>query len=301
MVILLALFWESLDRNITTFVFPFKLLKPFLTHYRRAEALLLFFFCLETVQAGFDRTAQPPSVFGDGSSGLFSGNAEPLLLNPSAAASLTSFYSSFFYSPSPFDLPQLSTGGMFSIFPFEPLTAGIAVTSTGFSLYREITATAIVAKSFSGVFSAGCNINLNHLAIARYGSAFSVGIDVAASIQVNDDVRWGVSLLNINRPTIGVEKDELPQLFLTGISCELLSNASVSCTLIKDVRYPLSVRTGARFSPFEAIDFRFGVSSEPSRYFAGVGIHYSSISFDYSVATHADLGLTHSIGISFGL
>ncbi|MGA7162286.1 MAG: hypothetical protein WBZ48_14920 [Bacteroidota bacterium] len=301
MVILLALFWESLDRNITTFVFPFKLLKTLLARYRRAETLLLFFFCLQTVQAGFDRTAQPPSVFGDGASGLFNGNVEPLLLNPSAAASVTSFYSSFFYSPSPFDLPQLSCGGMFSVFPFEPFNAGVAVTTTGFSLYREMTATATVAKSFSGVFSAGCNINFDHLAIARYGSAFSLGIDVAASIQVDDDVRWGVSLLNINRPTIGEEKDELPQLYLTGVSCELLSNADVSCALIKDVRYPLSIRTGVRFSPFEAIGLRFGVSSEPSRYFAGVGIHYASISFDYSVATHADLGLTHSIGISFGL
>ncbi|MGA9407910.1 MAG: hypothetical protein WBW71_12330 [Bacteroidota bacterium] len=301
MVILLALFGESLNRNITTFVFPFKLLKTLLMPCRRAGVIVLLFFCIEPAQAGFERTAQPPAVFGDGASSLFSGDVEPLLLNPSAAASLKSFASSFFYSPSPFDLPQLSTGGMFSAFPFESFTAGVAVTTAGFSLYREITATAIVAKSFGGIFSTGCNINFNHLAIARYGSALTIGIDVAASIQVADDLRWGVSLLNVNRPTIGAEKDELPQLYLTGVSCELLTNASVSFTLIKDVRYPLSVRTGARFSAFDAVDLRFGVSTEPSRYFAGVGIHYSSISFDYSVATDADLGLTHSIGISFGL
>ncbi len=292
---------EFLNRNITTFVFPFKLLETLLTPYRRAGVFILFFFFFETVHAAFERTAQPPAVFGDGASALFGGDVEPLLLNPSAAASLKSLYSSFFYSPSPFDLPQLSTGGMFSAFPFESFTAGVAVTTTGFSLYREMTATAIVAKSFNGILSAGCNINYNHLAIARYGSAGTIGVDVAAAIQVTDNLRWGISLLNVNRPTIGEEKDELPQLYLTGVSCELLSTASVSFTLIKDVRYPLSVRTGARFSPLEIIDFRFGVSTEPSRYFAGVGIHYYSVSVDYSVATHIDLGLTHSIGISFGL
>jgi len=257
--------------------------------------------CFGTTNAGFERTPQPPAVYGDGVSALFSGAVEPLLLNPSAAASLKSFYSSFFYSPSPFDLPQLSNGGMIFAFPFESFTGGVAVTRTGFSLYREITATAVVAKSFGGIVSAGCNINYDHLAIARYGSTFTFGIDVGASVQLTDDVRGGFSLLNVNRPTIGREKDELPQLYLTGVSCQVLPTASVSCTLIKDVRYPLSVRTGVRFSPLEFVDLRFGVSSDPSRYCAGFGIHYLAMSVDYSVVTHVELGLTHTIGISINL
>ena len=301
MVILLALLGESLNRNITTFVFPFKLSKVRVVHCRRVWMCVLLTVYIQAARAGFERTAQPPSVFGDGGSALFSGGIEPLLLNPSAAASLKSMYSSFFYSPSPFDLPQLSNGGMLFAFPVESFTAGAAVTSTGFSLYREVTATATVAKSFGGIVSAGCNLNYDHLAIARYGSAYTVGIDVAASIQVTDDIRWGFSLLNVNRPTIGLEKDELPQICLTGASCELLSTASVSFTMVKDTRFPVSVRTGARFSILEIVDIRFGASSEPSRYFAGVGFHYASVSVDYSVATHIELGLTHSIGISFGL
>ena len=59
--------------------------------------------------------------------------------------------------------------------------------------------------------------------------------------------------------------------------------------------------TGVRFSPIEIINLRFGMSTEPSRYFAGVGIQYYSISVDYSVATHVELGLTHTIGISISL
>ncbi len=190
---------------------------------------------------------------------------------------------------------------MIFAFPVKSFAGGVAVTTMGFSLYREVTATAVAAKSFGGIVSAGCNINYDHLAIAGYGSAWSIGVDVGAAVQITDEVRWGFSLLNINRPTIGEEKDELPQLYLTGVTCDVLPTASVSFTLIKDVRYPLSVRTGVRFSPLEFVCLRFGVSSDPSRYFAGFGIHYSSISVDYSVATHAELGLTHTIGISFSL
>lgn len=190
---------------------------------------------------------------------------------------------------------------MIFAFPLDSFAGGVAVTRTGFSLYREITATAVVAKSFGGIVSAGCNINYDHLSIAGYGSAFTIGIDVGATVQITDDVRWGFSLLNINRPTIGKEKDDLPQLYLTGATCDLLPTASVSFTIIKDVRYPASIRTGVRFSPLEFVDLRFGASSDPSRYFAGIGIHYSSVSIDYSVATHVELGLTHSIGVSLSL
>jgi len=301
MAILLALLGISLNRNITTFAFPFKLSETHFDPIRCGGIFVLLFFCFAASRAGFERTPQPPAVYGSGVSALFSGDPDPLLLNPSAAASLKSFYSTFFYSPSPFDLPQLSNGGMIFAFPLESFTGGVAVTRMGFSLYREITATVIAAKSFGGIVSAGCNINYDHLAIAGYGSAFTIGIDVGASVQVTDDIRWGFSLLNINRPTIGEEKDELPQLYLTGVTCELLSSADVSFTIIKDTGFPLSVRTGARFSPIESIDLRFGVSTEPARYFAGVGFHYFSISVDYSVATHVELGLTHTIGISFSL
>jgi hypothetical protein len=58
---------------------------------------------------------------------------------------------------------------------------------------------------------------------------------------------------------------------------------------------------GVEFSPYEIVDVRFGVSNEPSRYFCGLGIHYLSVSLDYAVATHLELGLTHSFGISFSL
>lgn len=243
---------------------------------------------------------EPPAVYADGMSSLFAGDVDFFMLNPSAAASIQSLHASVFYSPSPFDLPQLSNGGLAIAVPTEWFETGYAVTSTGYSLYKELTATAVFARSF-GIISGGCNINYNHLRIEGYGDAAAVGIDLAVSVQMSDDIRWGVSLLNINRPSIGREKELLPQWYLTGITCQFLSTASVSFTMIKDVMYPLSVRTGVKFSPIDIIDFQVGVSSDPSRYYAGIGINYMSLSVRYSMATHADLGLTHTIGLSFSL
>jgi hypothetical protein len=300
MAILFSLFGEYFYRNITTFDFPFKppLYAGRFIHYR--WLLFLLFTSSYLSLAGFERIPQPPAVCADGMSSLFMGDADAFLLNPSAAAGLPSVHASVFYSPSPFGLSQLSNGGLLIAVPTEFFETGLGFTNIGYTLYNELTATAVFAKSI-GTISVGCNINYNHLRIEGYGAASAIGIDLAASIQLTDDIRWGVSLLNLNRPTIGREKELLPQWYLTGLTCQLLSTASVSLSMIKDVMYPPSVRTGVKFSPLDFIDLQVGASSDPSRYYAGIGINYMLLAVRYSVATHVDLGLTHTIGISFSL
>jgi len=301
MIVLVRWLGKIFGINITTFGGPFKRFVSILANVRWTFLLALWVLHAEDANSGFERIALPPRVFARGLSPSYSGDVESLLLNPSAVAALQSPCVSAFHSPSPFDLSQISNVGVFVASPVKFLNVGIAVTSTGFSLYRELTATATLAKEFNGRFFVGCNINCNYLAIANYGTAYAVGIDVAASMQVTEDLRWGISLLNVNRPTIGELNDELPQVYLTGISCELLTTASVFLSIVKDVRYPTSGRMGVEFSPYEIVSVRFGLSDEPSRYFGGIGIHYSSVSADYTVATHLELGLTHSFGISFGI
>ena len=39
---------------------------------------VLLFLCFAISHAGFERTPQPPAVYGDGVSALFSGDADPL-------------------------------------------------------------------------------------------------------------------------------------------------------------------------------------------------------------------------------
>lgn len=301
MLVLVPWLGETFGINITTFGCPFKRFASIVMFQRWTFLLALLVLHAENATAAFERIALPPRVFARGLSPSYAGDVASLLLNPSAVAELQSLYVSAFHSPSPFELSQISNGGVLAASPLKFLNVGLSVTSTGYSLYRELTVTATLAKELDGRFFIGCNINCDYLAIENYGTAYAVGIDVAASVQVTDDLRWGFSLLNVNRPTIGIVNDELPQVYVTGISCELLTSASVFLNFVKDVQYPASGRMGVEFSPYEIVCVRFGLSDEPSRYFGGVGVHYSSVSVDYAVATHLELGLTHSFGISFEL
>lgn len=301
MVILARLSGKFVDGNITTFIPAFKFSGTIDGFIRGVLWLAALFFQLEIAIAGFERSAQPPRILGSAMSSLFEGNPESLLLNPSSISALQSVHTFVFCSPSPFEIPQLGSGGVVVVVPSGSFGLAAAVTSTGFSLYKELTATATTAMALSEDFAVGCNINLNRLFIERYGSASVLGIDVGATLEVSEGIHWGFSLLNINRPTLGGIKDQLPQTYITGAAIELLPSAYLSITLMKDLRFPLSEAVGVEFSPHELLTLRFGVSTEPSRYFAGVGFHLTSIGADYSVATHAELGLTHSFEISFEL
>ncbi|HTR81949.1 MAG TPA: hypothetical protein VMM58_10000 [Bacteroidota bacterium] len=291
---------EFLAGNITTFVSAFKSANVHSAAFVRRLFILSVFFPPALFSA-FERTAQPVALTGTAYANLYGKDVGAFLLNPSAIAGVQSFYFNAFYSPSPFGLQQLANRGALVACPTGFIDAGLCVTSSGFSLYKEVTASASIARTYNGILSAGCTVNYDHLAISRYGSASVIGIDLGATVQVADEIRWGFSLLNVNRPSLAGSADELPEIYTTGISCEVIPTANISFALVKDVRFSPSVRAGAEFSPHEILQLRFGVSTEPSRYYAGIGIRLSVASFEYGVATHLALGLTHSIGISIGL
>ncbi len=61
----------------------------------------------------------------------------------------------------------------------------------------------------------------------------------------------------------------------------------------KDVRYPLSFRIGNEWKWLPFLHLRWGYQSEPSRFSLGFGLIWRTISFDYSLRTHAILPLQH--------
>lgn len=137
-----------------------------------------------------------------------------------------------------------------------------------------------------------------HLSIADYGTATAIAIDVGAVYSLYEGITVGISLHNLNGASFG-DDDDVPHTFLAGISYYLLNNAVVNVDIVKDIRYEPTYRAGVEFSPHEIICIRTGVQGELSRLFGGIGISILPFTVDYGIATHADLGLTHSIGISF--
>lgn len=251
-----------------------------------------------TGSAGFERLVQPTPVFAKAFSGVASASFENLWLNPASAASISSFQSAIFHSPSPFRLSQLTHTGVLLGGAFYAGTITIGFATFGFPLYRETNGSLTYALNMSDEFSAGVTLHAFHLFIQGYGSTTVPGIDAGGIVSVSDELSIGISLANVNGADIG-GGEEIPRMITGGVTYSPVPSAAVSLDIVKDIRHRETYRAGIVFSPMEPISLSAGVQGEPSRLFGGVGITVSSITVDYAIGTHDDLGMTHSVGISF--
>lgn len=207
-----------------------------------------------------------------------------------------------FYSPSPFGFSELANGFIAYHEPFNFGSIAVGAMTYGFDLYRENKIVAGFSYNYLNKFFAGAALTLHTISIKNYGDDNVIYLNVGGLYYLTDDFRLGFSIHNLNRASFGAEKDNIPIVFNTGFTYNVLEELTFNLGLEKDIRYNYSLRCGIEYNLIEYISLRSGFSNEPSRYSAGIGINYSYFSLDYAFFTHTDLGLTHQAGliISFG-
>jgi hypothetical protein len=290
MVHLRFVFADNSEHNITTFV-------PLC---KRFAVLLVLSLCTSgAAVAGFERTTEPPRALIGGAGGWFTDPEDAFRRNPSFLAAVKGCSSTVFYHPSPFGLAQLSGGGVLVVLPTEYGPVACCGTTTGFSLYREVTGTAAASYRLNESLAIGTALTIDHVSIARYGSAAAVEIDLGFSALLSEVCNWNVAVTNIGRATLGSGKDPLPQFYSTGIEYAPLPELHIVSELVKEIRYPASLGVSAVITPLDAFSISAGVCTEPSRFCGGVEVSAFSLRLGYAVLTHAELGLSHIICCSF--
>jgi hypothetical protein len=275
---------------------------PFLGHHGRFPVILAAIAVLLApipLRASFERLAQPASLVGRALAGCATGGADCTQYNPSALVEAGSVHIAVFHTPAMFELSELSQSGMSAASPLPIGALQLTLTRFGTTLYREHMAMLTYAARLDETFAVGASFSYNALSIDRYGSAHAWGVDLGVSANPATGLTIGAAMLNVNRPTIGAGADELPRMFSVGMAYRLSPQACFSADMVKDVRFPESIRAGIEVAPLNFIALRTGVSTEPSRFYGGLGIRIASIEINYAVVTHQELGLTHTFGISF--
>lgn len=154
------------------------------------------------------------------------------------------------------------------------------------------------AVRLDDTFAAGVSYSYNALSIERYGSTHAAGIDLGITAAPAPGLLLGASVLNVNRPAIGALDDELPRTFALGLSYRISPQTGFFADLVKDIRFPESIHAGIEVSPLNFITLRTGASTEPPRFYGGIGIHLGGIGINYAIITHQELGLTHAFEIA---
>lgn len=229
-------------------------------------------------------------------------NTNAIYFNPSGISQLIFREFSIFYSPAPYGLSELKHGAFSYVEPTKYGAFGLSGKTYGFELYKEFTGTLTYANNYKRKVYYGANFNYYNLKIERYGSASTFGIDIGMLAYLTDFMRFGFTAANLNRPSIGQNKDKLPQIYRAGLSFQLRKDLNVALDVEKDTRYTVSFKSGFEYNILDMLDVRAGVSSEPTKFSAGIGFSYSLFQIDYGFYNHPDLGLTHqgSVIINFG-
>ncbi|MCR4439533.1 MAG: hypothetical protein QHJ34_15900 [bacterium] len=225
---------------------------------------------------------------------------EALLINPAGIATASGITGAAFYGR-PFGLKELDASGVSLFYPLRYGGLGGAVRLFGRSPYQEQVFSLGAGMVVLPHLYVGAAAHLYHLCIASYGSASTAGADLGLLMSVAYNVRWGVVVSNLNRPRIGDCREQLPQVFATGVSITPAPPLVVTVDLHKDVRYPAEVRIGTSYRPLAPLALRCGLQTNPGRFAAGIGLWAGIVRMDYAVSYHYDLGLSHSVSVTVGI
>lgn len=225
-----------------------------------------------------------------------------LFSNPAGLSQINWREVGIYYSPAPFGLTELSNGYIAYNEPFNFGSLSIGGMTYGFELYRESKVVLGYSYNYENILFAGISLNYHNYSIQNYGSTGVFYLNVGGLVYILDELRWGFYVDNLNKASVANLDDQIPMVFVTGLSYDVIKDFSLNFALEKDIRFNPSVKFGVEYDIIEYLSLRAGTSNEPSRFTAGVGINYSLFSLDYAFFTHQDLGLTHQAGIiiSFG-
>lgn len=265
--------------------------------------LIIVFVCVATNgRAAFEHLAHGSEAIALGGACVAQINSPwTAFYNPGGLPTVDTRSLSLHYSPQPFGLKELAHGSFSFVEPMSIGTLAASGSRFGFDLYREIDLQGSFGVGVNDLFSVGANVHYYHLSIANYGSASAWGVDVGILARISEEVRWGFSAFNVNAPTIGAAREELPQVFVTGIAYSPIVEATLLVDIEKDVRYPAELHAGVEYTILDILALRAGTISDPSVLCAGAGIHYSIIRLDYAFTNHSELGATHQVSLSIYL
>lgn len=225
-----------------------------------------------------------------------------LFTNPAGLSQINWREVGIYYSPAPFGLSELANGYAAYLEPFEFGSVAIGGMSYGYELYREAKVSVGYSYNYNNVFFIGLSFNYHSFSIQNYGSTGAVYFNLGGLAYITNDLRWGFAVDNLNRASLADADDQIPMIFNTGFSYNVINSLSFNLALEKDIRYNPSVKVGIDYDIIEYLSLRIGTANEPAKFSFGIGINYSMFNLDYALFSHPDLGLTHQAGIilSFG-
>src|SRR3972149_9138506 len=202
-------------------------------------------FILQSNYAQFNPGARQISL--SNSDVALSNDVFALFSNPAGLSQMNWREVGIYYSPAPFGLTELANGYVSYLEPFSFGSLAIGGMTYGFDLYRESKILLGYSYNYENKFFAGLAVNYHTFSIQNYGSTGTFYLNLGGLAYITSQIRWGFSITNLNRASIGDEDDQIPMIFSTGFNYELIKTFNLNLAVEKDIRYKPSVQFGIEY------------------------------------------------------
>ena len=169
----------------------------------------------------------------------------------------------------------------------------------GFSAYNEIQAGIAFGRTFTEYFSAGIKLNYLHTQITgEYGKADAVTFEIGILSQPIENLYIGVSVYNPSRSKMGSES--IPSIYKAGIGYLFSDKALLAIETEKDLNQDAIFKAGIDYKLIDLVSLQAGISTNPSNYSFGIGLHYTEINLHVGFLKHQTFGFKPSFSLSYG-
>ncbi len=194
-----------------------------------------------------------------------------------------------------YGMPGIYQADIVSNFSVINIPVSLAFSKYGNELYSEIQLSMGSNILINKAFTFGASLQLYSLSISNYGTSNTWGLNIGLRYNVIEKVNIGAHITNINNPTIGQNKEDLPQTFSLGVKYDIFPKSIILFELFRDIRYGQDYRCGVEYEIFNKSYLRIGVSDKTDTYSFGTGIEIDRFIVDYSLMVHNILGSSHSV------
>jgi hypothetical protein len=171
----------------------------------------------------------------------------------------------------------------------------------GFDLFNENQIRLSWKNSYE-LFHYGLSLHYLHIAQGgNYGSAGAFGVDIGIAAMIGTKLIIGSRATNINQPSYGKSDEQLPRELAIGFSYQPVPQLLITADLVKDVLFPLCVRTGFEFEIIDSLFTRAGISTAPQTWSLGFGYITDAFSADIAIQNHEILGISPALGLTVKL
>ncbi len=216
------------------------------------------------------------------------------LLGEARGASMTLFYTR------PFGLREINLASIAASAHVAGLGLGVGMVDFGDEVYRDRYYHAAVARRFgeTAAFAIGLSVQLRHLSIRDYGSATALGINLGTAFQVNEKIRGGVFITNVNQPELGEAREKISPTVGAGLAFSPRAGWTLQLDYYREIGFDDEIRFGTETRVLPMLLIRIGGASNPDRFSAGLAIELGHAALAAAANTHSDLGTTQFYAVS---